>query len=200
MRTTSTVTAVGVFSTHTQAQRAVADLKQAGFRDDQIGVVYRSEGSDRAKDDAGTMAAEGAMTGLAAGAGIGGMWAIGIAAGLLPAIGPVIAGGILASLAASAAAGAAAGGLVGAFIGLGIPEEEAEYYHSEVQAGRTVVTVKATERHDDVKRIFRQHSGYDASSRASAPTHLAAMSPTPAAATPWTSAGRTTDIAGNQKS
>ena len=34
-------TVVGVFEDRTQADRAIADLRTAGFRDDQIGVAMR---------------------------------------------------------------------------------------------------------------------------------------------------------------
>jgi uncharacterized protein (TIGR02271 family) len=115
------------------------------------------------------------MVGAATGVGVGALWAIGIAAGLLPAIGPVIAGGLLASVVASAAGGAAVGGIVGALIGLGIPEEEAEFYESEVKAGRTMVTVKAGERHAEAMAILQRHGGFDMRRNAHDTTQTAAM-------------------------
>src|SRR5215218_283492 len=139
--------AVGVFEDRRHAQAAVDDLRRAGFREDQVGVIARDEAGrvSTTVETAGTgsMMAEGAATGALAGAGAGALWALGIAAGVLPAIGPVIAGGVLASVLASAAGGAAVAGIVGALIGLGIPEEEARYYEGEFKAGRTVVTVQA---------------------------------------------------------
>lgn len=152
---------VGVFENRLQAQKAVQELKAAGFRDDQIGVAARDteyKGSDTEK---GSYAEEGAVAGALGGAGVAGLWAIGIAAGVLPAIGPAIAGGLLASLLTSAVAGAAVGGLAGALIGAGIPEEEAHYYESEFKAGRTIVTVKANGRHDEAVAIIRRFGGYD---------------------------------------
>jgi hypothetical protein len=58
-----------------------------------------------------THAAEGAVTGVAAGAGVGALWGLGILAGVLAAIGPAIAGGTLAAILSSAAAGAAMAGV-----------------------------------------------------------------------------------------
>jgi len=157
---------VGVFDDRNQAQQAVNELKRAGFRDDQIGVAARDEGRTvRHGDEEGSYAEEGAVTGVAAGAGIGGLWALGIAAGALPAIGPVIAGGVLASVLASAAAGAAVGGLAGALIGLGIPEDEAGYYEDEFKAGRTIVTVKTDGRFNDANDILRRFGAYDIDTR-----------------------------------
>src|SRR5262245_61948215 len=87
-------TAVGVFHDREAAQRAVSDLKRAGFRDDQIGVVTQKH-DDRAPAgtaDTGTKAAEGAAVGAVTGAGAGALWALGIAAAVLPPLG-VVAGG-----------------------------------------------------------------------------------------------------------
>src|SRR5689334_1199868 len=133
--TTTRTTAIGVFENREQAQRAVQELKRLGFRDDQIGIAARdSEGNathTSVAKEGESYASEGALAGVATGAGIGALWGIGIAAGMLPAIGPVIAGGTLAAVLASAATGAAAAGLVGALVGMGIPEEEAHYYENE---------------------------------------------------------------------
>jgi len=136
---------VGVFENQEEAQRAVQELKRIGFRDDQIGVAHKDGAttSAGAKETGDTYAGTGALAGVATGAGVGALWGLGIAAGMLPAIGPVIAGGTLAAILASAATGAAAAGLVGALVGMGIPEEEAKYYESELHSGRVVVTVDA---------------------------------------------------------
>jgi len=157
-------TVVGVFQDRHHAQQAVSELRRAGFHDEQIGVAGRDyEATDKAAEisDKGTKAAAGAATGLAAGAGLGALWGMGIIAGLLPAIGPAIAGGTLAAILSSAAAGAAAASLVGALIGLGIPEEEAKFYDTEFQSGRTIVTVRADGRYDEALNILRKHQGYD---------------------------------------
>jgi uncharacterized protein (TIGR02271 family) len=174
MATQNRGSVIGVFTDHSQAQRAVSELKRAGFTDDQIGVVGRDERSGDVKRTAGdsgeetdSYAGEGAATGLAAGAGVGALWGLGILAGALPAIGPAIAGGTLAALLSSAAAGAAAAGLGGALIGMGIPKDEAEYYETEVNSGRIIVTVSATGRDEEARAILRRNGGYDASNRQS---------------------------------
>jgi len=107
------------------------------------------------------------LTGVAAGAGVGALWGMGILAGILPAIGPAIAGGTLAALLSSAAAGAAAAGVTGALIGMGIPKEEAEFYESELKSGRTIVTVNADGRRNEAQAILQRFGGYDISSRSS---------------------------------
>jgi hypothetical protein len=155
-------TIVAVFHSHADAQPAVRELKENGFSEDQIGIASQDrEGSYREQTE-GNQMEEGAAAGAAVGLGAGALWGLGIIAGVLPAIGPVIAGGALAAVAASAAGTAAAGGLVGALIGLGIPEDEANYYHREFEQGRTVVTVKAPgNRATMASRILDQSNAYD---------------------------------------
>jgi uncharacterized protein (TIGR02271 family) len=156
-------TIVGVFQDQHQARQAVDELRRAGFREDQIGVVGpdgTTTGGTKVGSDEGTSTAVGAATGVAAGAGVGALWALGIAANVLPAIGPVISGGILASVLASAAGAAAAGGIVGALVGFGLSEEDAHYYEGELKAGRTLVTVQADRREDEARAILERFGGY----------------------------------------
>jgi Protein of unknown function (DUF2934) len=156
-------TVVGVFEDQHQADAVVTELRQAGFREDQIGIaVRREEGETEATTaEKGTHWETGAATGALAGAGVGGLIGLGIMAGAIPAIGPVIAGGALAAILANAAGGAALGGLVGALVEAGIPEEEAQHYQSELEAGRILVAVKADDRYDEAETILRHHGAKD---------------------------------------
>jgi uncharacterized protein (TIGR02271 family) len=140
-------------------------------RGDERGHTRHDEG-----DGGETHAKEGAVAGVVTGASVGGLWALGIAAGVLPAIGPVIAGGTLAAILASAAGGAAAGGLVGSLIGLGIPEEEAEYYHGELHQGRTIVTVKSEGRYSEAHAILHRFGASDYHSAATTGASASIMS------------------------
>ncbi len=168
-KTTDRETVVGVFHSHAEAQKAVNDLKDAGFTEDQIGIASQDIDGTYQEQTQGTMASEGATAGALGGLGAGALWGLGIVAGVLPAIGPVIAGGALAAIAASAAGTAAAGGLIGALVGLGIPEDEAEYYENEFNSGRTVVTVKAGEgKFAKASKILDDSNSYDYDRRESA--------------------------------
>jgi hypothetical protein len=151
--------AIGIFRDPSHAQQAVRALKQAGFRDDEIGVLSQQGGEGG--ETAGKHAVEGAVAGAAAGAGTGALWALGIAAHLLPGVGPVVAGGLMASVLASAAGAAAVGGVVGALVGLGIPEEDARYYEGEFKQGRTLVSVQATGRAAEAWSILQRHAAYN---------------------------------------
>jgi hypothetical protein len=177
-------TVVGVFSERAQAESAIAELRQAGFGEGDIGYAIRNGGvgDAEAADLAADETAGGAATGALTGGLLGGL--IGAAAALLvPGVGPVLAGGLLASALGGAAIGAAAGGLLGALVSMGVPEEEARFYESEFAAGRAVVTVRAGGRHDEAQAILQRHGAYDMGLRAqpAAPTTLAAA---PAAAAP----------------
>ncbi|WP_439625006.1 general stress protein [Gemmata sp.] len=161
-------TTVGVFATRGAAERAVADLKTAGYRDDQIGLVGKNADGKTFKTDGGgeTNAGEGAAIGVAAGAGVAGLVSLGVSFGVIPVIGPILAVGPLAAALISAASGAAAAGIAGALIGWGIPEEDAKYYEGEVNAGRYLVTVDRGTQAGDARGVFTRHGGYD---RATAP-------------------------------
>lgn len=168
MSSKSSNTVVGVFSDPENARKAIRALRAMGIEENQIGVASSGqEGLQTARDDGDddSYAGEGAVAGAAAGAGIGALWGLGILAGFLPAIGPAIAGGTLASILASAATGAAAAGLGGALIGLGMSKEEAEYYESELKSGRTIVTVQAGNRRNEVTALLRQHGAYNMENR-----------------------------------
>ncbi len=148
---------VGVFETRDAAERAVADLKANGYRDDQIGLV--------GKDSAAADTAAGAATGAAVGAAGGALVGAGVLAGVLPVIGPVVALGSLGTILLNAAVGAAAVGVAGALTGWGVSDDDANYYEGEVKAGRYIVTVDGTGR-ADARGVFSRYGGYD---RASAP-------------------------------
>lgn len=158
-------TIVGVFHDRDDADRAVDELRKAGFRNEQIGVVAKRDdahtGTTDADDDEGSRAGSGALAGMVAGAGIGGLVGLGIIAGVIPVLGPVIAGGTLATILANAAGGAALAGVAGALMGAGVPEHEAEYYQNEFESGRTLVTVHCEGRTDEAMQILRRHHSYD---------------------------------------
>src|SRR5688572_11403724 len=112
-------TTVGVFKTREAAERAVADLKRSGYRDDQIGLVGKDASGKTVRADGSgeTNAAEGAAIGAAAGAGAMALGSLAVSFGIIPVIGPILAVGPLAAALISAAGGAAVAGIAGALIG-----------------------------------------------------------------------------------
>jgi hypothetical protein len=160
-----TTALIGVFADHRQAERFVEELKLAGFRDDQIGMMRR--GPETADTPVGDNAVAGALTGGTLGALTGAA----LTTGLIPGVGPVLVGGVLLGILSGATAGAAAGGILGALIGLGIPEEEARHYESEVRAGRTLVVVQPAGRFPEALAILRHVE--EAAAKPLPPSHQA---------------------------
>jgi len=157
-------TVVGVFEMRSEADAAIHELQEAGFRDDQIGFVVRNgeHGVENGTNEMDT--GSGAVAGVVSGGIIGGV--VGAAAALLvPGIGPAIAGGILIAILGGVVFGAAAGGILGALMGMGIPEEEARYYESEFSSGRTIITVQTADRQQEATSILHRNGGYDAGTR-----------------------------------
>lgn len=159
-------TTVGVFSTRAAADDAISALKQAGYRDDQIGLVAKDSSGKTVKTDGSgaqeTNAGEGAAIGAAAGAIGGAAVGAGVIAGVIPVIGPVLAIGTLGTVLLNAAGGAAIAGVAGALIGWGIPEEDARFYEDQVRAGRYLVTVECGQG-DDARALLSRYGGYDRS-------------------------------------
>jgi hypothetical protein len=168
MKTQQRSTVVGVFEDRLHANQAVTELHRAGFTEAQIGVAMRhdegiSDPDDRKHD---SHAGSGALTGALTGLGLGALTGLGVLAGVIPVVGPAIAAGTLGVVISNAAAGAGIAGLVGALVGAGLPEHEAKYYQEEFEAGRTIVTVNAAGRSDEVAAILRKNGAYDMASRA----------------------------------
>jgi len=165
-------TVVGLFDDRGQAQQAVRELLQAGFKHADISLVA-NDVDERYKADANAGKAGQEPSGAATGAALGGAAGllVGLVALLIPGVGPVIAAGnlgiALASALASASIGTIAGGLLGALGDLGMAEEDAQYYVEGLRRGGTLVTVGADDqmasRADDV---MRRHGAVNIKQRA----------------------------------
>lgn len=55
--------------------------------------------------------------------------------------------------------------IVKRLVSMGVPEEEARYYHGELELGRSIVTVEAGDRREDAIEILRSNGGYDSTTR-----------------------------------
>jgi len=153
--------AVGVFSSHSEAENALNELRAAGFAMNQVSLIAKDAermdqsnriGETRVQELTDTTQVdEGAKTGAAAGGAVGGLTGLLVGLGTLaiPGVGPIMLAGAaataIATTLAGGAIGAAAGGLVGGLIGLGIPEERAHVYHDHVARGDYLVIVDGTD-------------------------------------------------------
>ena len=174
--TGTTHTVVGVFEDTSDAIQAVRALRAAGFPDAGIGIISRDDASrlghfGLTNDPTQTKWEQGTAVGAAAGGATGLGLGLAVAAGLMPPLGPVLLGGTLAALLASAGAGAAVGTVVGGLVGLGIPEEDADYYQTEVRSGRTLVTVKSGDRGKEASDIMQRYGSADRRPSAAAVRH-----------------------------
>lgn len=150
--------AVGVFADPRQAEQAFHELRQAGFRDDQLGFIVRDRAAlsgEEAKERAVTEEETTPATGAVVGGVLGGV-AGAAAALLIPGLGPAIAGGILSTV-GGAALGAATGGLIVMLTHMGVPEEEAQSYNQAFQAGRIIVIVQTDERPWEAFNILKRN-------------------------------------------
>jgi hypothetical protein len=154
---------IAVFDDRNEAELAADELREAGFREDQIGFAIRGRDAvagGMITDAEGTKDARGALEGAAAGAafgaGVGALVAL-----MVPGVGPVLAAGVLTTALGYGAAGAAVGGIYGAMRGLGVSEDEALRYEQQFKAGKAIVAVHAGPRLADAAAVFRRHGGYD---------------------------------------
>ena len=135
---------LGIFTSYEGVERAVDVLKEAGFRNTDISVLFpRSAGSKEFAHDKGTRAPEGAAAGAGTGAVLGGAlgWLVGIGALAIPGLGPFIAAGPIMAALAGIGVGGTVGGIAGALIGLGITEHEAKRYEIRVKEGGILLSV-----------------------------------------------------------
>ena len=144
--TSKNVAVYGIYPSRPLVERAVDALKQAGFRNTDISVLFPEGGGT--KDFAvekETKAPEGAATGAGSGAVVGGAlgWLMGIGLLAIPGLGPFIAAGPIMAALAGAGAGGVVGGIAGALIGMGIPEYEANRYEGRIKEGGILLSVHA---------------------------------------------------------
>ena len=141
---TRKIAVLGIYPNYAAVENGVDVLKEAGFRNTDISVLFPEKMVS--KDFAhkkGTKAPEGAAVGAGTGAVVGGTlgWLVGIGALAIPGLGPFIAAGPLMAALAGIGVGGAAGGITGALIGLGIPEHEAKRYEIRVKEGGILLSV-----------------------------------------------------------
>ena len=160
----------GIYKTRYAVENAVARLKESGFRNADISVLFASP--DTAKEFAhqnSTKAPEGSVSGSVAGASVGGIlgWLAGIGTLAIPGVGPLVAAGPIMAALAGLGVGGAIGGLVGALVGMGIPEYEARRFEGRVKQGGVLLSVHA-DRSDwsaKARKILEETGAEDISSK-----------------------------------
>ena len=136
--------AFGIYKNRSDVERAVDALKDAGYRNTDISVLFpENVGTKDFAHEKNTKAPEGATAGVTGGAALGGAlgWLAGIGALAIPGLGPFIAAGPIMAALAGAGVGGAVGGVAGALIGMGIPEYEAKRFEGRVKDGGILLSV-----------------------------------------------------------
>ena len=134
----------GIYTDRRMVETAVDTLKDAGFRNSDISVLFPdTEGTKDFAHEKETKAPEGATAGAGTGAVIGGGlgWLTGIGMLAIPGAGPFIAAGPIMAALAGAGAGGVVGGVAGALIGMGMPEYEAKRYEGRIKEGGILLSV-----------------------------------------------------------
>src|SRR3989442_8871887 len=144
----------GLYRDRASVEGAVDALRQEGFRNTDISVLFQeNQGTKDFAHKKNTKAPEGATTGATSGAVVGGTLGLlaGIGALAIPGLGPFIAAGPIMGALAGAGSGGVVGGLIGALVGMGIPEYEAKRYEGMVKHGGILLSVHC-DNSDWVKR------------------------------------------------
>lgn len=160
---------VGVYDTEQDAIAAIQELTRQGYDRKDISVVAKNkEDVETLNDGMETKTEEGLAKGAAAGGILGGLAGLLVGAGALaiPGIGPLVAAGPLAGALSGAALGAGTGGLAGALIGMGVPEDEAKHYETEVKNGKILVLLDENAKryppdHDSLENPVRTDMGLE---------------------------------------
>ena len=152
-----------------QAETIVANLKDTGFSNNDISVLFPDKtGTRDFAHEQHTKAPEGATAGAGTGAAVGGTlgWLAGIGALAIPGVGPLIAAGPIMAALTGAAVGGTVGGVSGALIGMGIPEIEAKRYEGKIRDGNVLISVHAddSDERSRAKDIFKTAGADDIAS------------------------------------
>lgn len=141
-------TIFGIYPYYSSVEHAVAALREAGFRNTNISVVFPENApSKNYAREMGDKTPEGVVGGGITGAVMGGTlgWLVGVGALAIPGLGAVIAAGPLMAALAGIGAGGTAGGIAGALIGMEIPEHIARRYEDRVRDGGIIASVHCEE-------------------------------------------------------
>jgi len=149
-------TIIGIFDDPTTARRAMETLRDGPLPLDDVSIISRTAVEDGNGHSEDVSAGEGA----AVGAVWGGL--VGLAALLIPGVGPFIAFGALGAALTGVVTGAVVGGISAALIDFsGIPEADARGYEQQIQAGKTLVAVKARDEDSAEIRSILSSAGAD---------------------------------------
>lgn len=164
----------GIYPTRDSAEAAVDHLRNAGFRNTDVSLLFpENVGNKDFGHEKNTKAPEGATTGGVTGGVIGGAlgWLAGVGALAIPGLGPFIAAGPIVGMLTGLGVGGTVGGLAGAMVGAGMPEYEAKRYEGRIREGGVLLSVHAddTDWARRAKHVLEQSGAHDVASAGEAP-------------------------------
>ena len=171
-----------VFDSHSEAERAISELRSAGIDNNAISVIGRHEGEVSETTGSGEHVSDGKEPGsfiakAAAGSGIGAL--LGVAALAIPGVGPLAAAGAIAESAIGGAAltgtavGAAAGGVSDLLSKHGVSDEDSRYYSDRINNGGIFVSVdtsRASVGREQIEDLLYRAGGHNSSRARTAST------------------------------
>ena len=150
-----------IATSHGQTEQIVDDLRDAGFSNDDVSVLFPDRGTIR--DFAYEKRAKSPREVLGGPVGGALRWLAGVGGLAIPGAGPFIAAGPVLAALSAAAMGTTIGGMAGGLVGMGIPELEARRYEGKVNAGNMLLAVHTNDLDEigDAERIFEDAGAED---------------------------------------
>jgi|SRR5579859_7925696 len=142
---------VGIFEQPIQARNTLDELRRAGYRDDEIGLLAHTDKRET-EDDRVVNVTSSAVGGL-----LGGL--VGATSGtLLPGVDQDIFGGILLSALGVAIVGAFVGNIIGLLnFDKDVAEQEIHYYQREREKGHSIILVKSPTEFEHIAAIMTRN-------------------------------------------
>ncbi|NLM98222.1 MAG: hypothetical protein GX175_11555 [Halanaerobiaceae bacterium] len=153
-------TVIGVFDDKGSAERALREIEDLGFTEEEISLVAKE---DEHEEQESPYLGQNLTDGAATGGTLGGLAAIAASIGAItiPGIGPLLAAGPIAA----GLTGAAAGGIAGSLVDMGIPQDRGDYYEDEVKRGKILAAVDLMDADEDeiedIRSIFIDNGASD---------------------------------------
>jgi hypothetical protein len=173
LRMSKNIAVFGIYNSELNAGNAVEHLRQAGFRNTDVSVLYsQNVGNKDLAHQLNSKAPEGAAAGAGSGAIIGGAlgWLAGIGLLAIPGLGPFIVAGPIMAMLSGLGVGGAVGGITGALIGAGMPEYEAKRFEGRIHRGGVLLSVHCDDSNLEkkAKQLLKDTGAQDVASTAEA--------------------------------
>ena len=162
-------TVLGLFDSRTKAENAISTLQDEGYETRDISIIMKdSKEAETIANNTGANVANETMAGATTGAVVGGLAGL-VGSLLIPGLGAFLIGGPIAAAlgltgaaaatVSGAATGAVTGGLIGALTSMGLSQEEAQVYETQVNQGAILVAVPENEERSISARSILEDMG-----------------------------------------